>query len=159
MLSLLLECFKYHGKPAKVNSSFFAAFCCRRSTVCSLMYQMAFELVTRQLGLFGLKKGYWVTDKCTHWLEIICSNGTWGALHFTDTCACGRRLLLVFYCVISDASMLPVVRFISFFVSLPFQFEAHSLSFGKCIRGTNEIYGRKLFPYSKQIFAITGTSL
>ena len=56
----------------------------------------------------------------------------------------------MFYCVISGASMLPVVRFISFFVSLPFQFEAHSLSFGKCIRGTNEIYGRKLFPYSKQ---------
>lgn len=112
---------------------------------------MAFELVTRQLGLFGLKKGYWVTDECTHWLEIICSNGTWGALHFTDTCACGRRLLLVFYCVISGASMLPVVRFISFFVSLPFQFEVHSLSFGKCIRGTNEIYGRKLFSYSKQI--------
>lgn len=57
----------------------------------------------------------------------------------------------MFYCVISGASMLPVVRFISFFVSLPFQFEVHSLSFGKCIRGTNEIYGRKLFSYSKQI--------
>ena len=65
----------------------------------------------------------------------------------------------MFYCVIAGASMLPVVRFISFFVSLPFQFEVHSLSFGKFIRGTNEIYGRKLFSYSKQIFAITGTSL
>ena len=65
----------------------------------------------------------------------------------------------MFYCVISDASMLPVVRFISFFVSLPFQFEAHSLSFGKCTRGTNEIYGKKMVPYLKQIFAITGTSL